>query len=118
GAATELRGIIAARQGDRAPLEALNMLIDIEERRNERPEFVATLDDLVKRYSSDPRVPGFLLRHAEGAMLKQNRPGHVMYARELARRVVETYPNSPEAVGANALLKEMNARPGRGGGGG
>ncbi len=117
GAATELRDIIAKRQGDRAPLEAYNALVELEQRRNERAELPATVDDMVKRFPSDPRVAGFLLRHAEAAMLKTNRPGHVLYARDLAKGVVDGFPNSPEAVGARALLMEIAGQRGRRGGG-
>jgi len=117
GAAAELRDIIAKHPGDRAPLDAYNVLMDLEERR-QRGELPGTLDDLVKRFAADPRVPGFLMRHAEAAMQKTNRPGHALYAREFAKHVVDAFPNSPEAVGAKALLKEINAEHGRRGGGG
>ena len=118
GAATELRGIIATHKGDRAPLEAYNALVDLEERRNEHPELNTTIDDLVSRFHSDPRVPAFLLRHAEGAMLKAKLQGHVLYARQLAKRVVDDYPASPESVGAKALLNQIDEGRGRRGGGG
>jgi hypothetical protein len=116
GAASDLRGLIAASKGDRAPLDAYNVLVELEERRNERLALPATLDEMVKRYPSDQRVPGFLLRHAETAMQRTNRPGHVIFARELAKHVVDAYPKSPEAIGATALLNEINS--GRRGGGG
>jgi hypothetical protein len=40
----------------------------------------------------------------------------VIFARELAKHVVDAYPKSPEAIGATALLQEINS--GRRGGGG
>src|SRR5207245_10594517 len=69
GATADLRDMIAKRQDDRAPLDAYNALLEIDERRNTRDALQETINDLTTRFPSDPRVPGFLLRHAESAML-------------------------------------------------
>lgn len=107
GASVELKTAIAAAPGPRAPLEAYNALVEIQTRRNDFVELPGTLDDLMKRYPDDPRVPGFLLHHAEGLIMRGQRPGRGLIAREFARRIVESYPNTPEAVSAKALLEQI-----------
>lgn len=108
-ASVELKAIIAAAQGPRAPLEAYNALVEIQTRRNDFMELPGTLDDLTERYPDDPRVPGFLLHHAENLIMRGQRPGRGLIAREFARRVVEKFPNSPEAVSAKALLNQIGS---------
>ena len=101
--------MIAQTQGPHAPLDAYNMLVEIQTRRNDLLELPGTLDDLMKRYPDDQRVPGFLLRHAESWMMRTQRQGHGAIAREFAHRIVENYPTAPEAVSAKALLDQLNA---------
>lgn len=101
--------MISQAQGPHAPLDAYSMLVEIQTRRNDLMELPGTLDDLTTRYPTDQRVPGFLLRHAETWMTRNQRPGHAVIAREFAHRIVDNYPNAPEAVSAKALMDQLNA---------
>jgi serine/threonine protein kinase len=96
-----------------APLDAYGTLLDAEHRRGRRAEFAATLDDIAKRYPSDPRVPLFLVATAKAA-LKSQRGGRPLFARELAKKVVDAYPASPAAVDARAIVTQIDAGRGRG----
>ena len=107
-----MREIINAPQTT-APLDAYGALLDVLDRRNRRVEFTATLKDLAAKYPSDPRVPLFLLGTARSVMQSQ-RPGHVMFAREMLRKIVQAYPASPAAVDAGAIVRQMEGARGRG----
>jgi serine/threonine protein kinase len=90
-------------------LEAYAVLLDAQERRGNRGEVAGTLNDLISRYPSDTRLPAFLLRAAQQSM-KTARPRRMMYARELAKKIVQTYPASPAAAEAEALIQQIEAR--------
>jgi len=112
GAIADLKRITAAPHVG-APLDAYGTLLDAEHRRGRRAEFAATLDDIAKRYPSDPRVPLFLVATAKAA-LKSQRGGRPLFARELAKKVVDAYPTSPAAVDARAIVTQIDAGRGRG----
>ena len=96
-----------------APLEVYGAILDAESRRGGRAGIASTLADLVKRYPSDPRVPFFLVTTAKTA-LQTPRPGRVMFALELAKKVVDAYPASPAAADARALVQQLESARGRG----
>jgi TolA-binding protein len=112
GAIADLKRITAAPHVG-APLDAYGTLLDAENRRGRRADFTATLDDIAKRYPSDPRVPLFLLGTAKAA-LKSQRPARMIVARELAKKVVDAYPASPAAGEAQAIVTQIEAARGRG----
>jgi serine/threonine protein kinase len=112
GAIADLKKLTAAPHVG-APLDAYGTLLDAENRRGRRADFTATLDDIAKRYPSDPRVPLFLLGTAKAAF-KSQRPGRVIFARELAKKVVDAYPASPAVAEAQAMVNQIEAARGRG----
>ena len=112
GAIADLKRMTAAPHA-MAPLDAYGTLLDAENRRGRRAEFTATLDDIARRYPSDPHVPHFLLGTAKSALNSQ-RAGRVIFVRELAKKVVDAYPASPAAVDARAILTQIDAARGRG----
>ncbi len=96
-----------------APLDVYGTLLEAESRRASRSGVTSALADLVKRYPSDPRVPFFLVTTAKTAM-QNPRPARLMFALELARKVVDAYPASPAAVEARAVVQEIGSARGRG----
>ena len=112
GAIADLRKITSAPHVV-APLEAYGTLLDAHNRRAQRTEFISTLNELASRYPSDPRVPFFLVSTARAA-LKTQRPGRMVFARELARKAAEAYPASPAAADANAMIQQIDTARGRG----
>ena len=96
-----------------APLDVYGTLLDAESRRGSRAGVTNTLTDLVKRYPSDPRVPFFLVTTAKTA-LKTSRPGRMVFALELSRKVTEAYPSSPVTAEARQLVQQIEAGRGRG----
>ena len=112
GGIADLQKIIDAPQ-TLAPLDAYGTLLEALDRRNRRPEFTVTLNDLAKRYRSDARVPFFLLNTARSVM-QTKRPSHVMFARELLRKILQAYPASPAAIDARAVVQEIEGARGRG----
>ena len=96
-----------------APLDVYGMLLDAESRRGSRAGVTNTLADLVKRYPSDPRVPFFLVTSAKTAH-KTARPGRLIFALELSKKVIEAYPASPAAADARQLIQQIESGRGRG----
>jgi hypothetical protein len=114
GAIADLRQITETTTDSQAPLDVYGTLLEAESRRGSRPEINGTLADLVKRYRSDPRVPFFLLNTAKAAM-QNPRPGRVMYALDLAKKILAAYPASPAANEALAIVQQIDSARGRGG---
>ena len=112
GAFADLQKIIDANHV-LAPVEAYNALLDLQNRRGKRVEFVDTLSDLVKRYPADARVPFFLVNSAKTAM-QNPRSGRTMFALELAKTVLMAYPASPAAIDARAIVQQIESARGRG----
>lgn len=113
GGIADLRKITSEPQS-LAPLDAYGALLETLDRRNKRVEFTATLDDLAKRYSADTRVPFFLLNTAKSVMQQNKRAGHVLFARDLLRKVVQAYPASPAAIDAGTMIRQIESTRGRG----
>jgi hypothetical protein len=112
GAVADLRRATETTDSQ-APLDVYGALLDAENRGGKRIEIDNTLTDLVKRYPSDPRVPFFLVNSARGAM-QNPRPGRAMYALELAKKVLQSYPASPAAIDARAIVQQIELARGRG----
>jgi serine/threonine protein kinase len=96
-----------------APLDIYGLLLDAESRRASRIGITSTLADLARRYPSDPRVPFFLLTTAKNAQ-RTARGGRMIFALELAKKIVEAYPASPAAVEARAMVQQIESARGRG----
>lgn len=114
GAIAELKNVTSA-PAVVAPLDVYGALLDAESRRASRVGITSALTDLVKRYPSDPRVPFFLVTTARNAIQSHPRQARMMFALELARKVVEAYPASPAAVEARAIVQQVESARGRGG---
>ena len=113
GAIADLRKVTAASHAV-APLDAYGTLFDLLSRRGQRVELAGAIDDLVKRYPADARVPMFLVRAARAAVAT-GRPVAQPYARQLAQKVLQAYPTSPAAEDARAIVQQIDsARRGRG----
>jgi len=112
GAVADLRKVADA-PAVVAPLDVYGTLLDAESRRGSRAGVTSTLADLVKRYPSDPRVPFFLVTTAKTA-LKSARPGRMIFALELSKKVIEAYPESPPAADARQLVQQIESGRGRG----
>jgi predicted Ser/Thr protein kinase len=113
GAIADLRKVTAVSHPV-APLDAYGTLMDLLSRRAQRLEVVTALEDLVKRYPSDARIPAFLVRTARTAAAS-GRPAAQPYARQLAQKVLQTFPSSPAAEEARAIVQQIDAaRAGRG----
>ena len=96
-----------------APLDVYGALLDAENRRGSRAGVTSALADLAKRYPSDPRVPFFLVTTARAA-IQNPRQGRMLFAVELAKKVVDVYPASPAAVDARAIVQQIESARGRG----
>ena len=112
GAIAELRRATEVTESQ-APLDVYGALLDAENRGGKRIEIDNTLADLVKRYPADPRVPFFLVNSAKIAM-QNPRPGRAMYALDLAKKVLQSYPASPAAIDARTILQQIESARGRG----
>lgn len=112
GAIAELKKVTEA-PAVVAPLEVYGALLDAESRRGSRAGVTAALTDLVTRYPSDPRLPFFLVTTAKTAM-QIPRPARMIFALELARKVLEVYPASPAASEARAIVQQIESGRGRG----
>ena len=113
GAIADLKRVTAA-PAVVAPLDAYGALLDAESRRASRAGVTSALTDLATRYPSDPRVPLFLVNNARNAMLNNPRPPRMIFALELARKVLDSYPASPAAVEARAIVQKIESGRGRG----
>jgi len=113
GAIADLRRTIETATASQAPLELYGTLLEAESRGSKRIEIANTTADLVKRYPSDPRVPFFLVNTAKVAM-QNPRQGHLIYALELAKKVVQAFPESPAAIDARTVIQKIESGRGRG----
>jgi serine/threonine protein kinase len=117
GALADLRTITAATH-PAAPLDAYGTLFDLLSRRAQRVELFSAVDDLVKRYPTDARVPPFMVRTSRAAAAS-GRPAAQPYARQLAQKVIQAFPTSAAAEEARAIVQQIDAaRGGRGRGAG
>jgi hypothetical protein len=71
-------------------------------------ELAGAIDDLVKRYPADARVPIFLVRTARAA-LATGRPVAQPCARQLAQKVLTAFPAAPAADDARAIVQQIDA---------
>jgi predicted Ser/Thr protein kinase len=110
GAIADLRKVTAASHPV-APLDAYGTLFDLLSRRGQRVELASAIDDLLKRYPADARVPTFLVRTARAAVTA-GRPAAQLYARQLAHKVLQAYPASPAAGEARAIVQQIDAARG------
>jgi serine/threonine protein kinase len=110
GAIADLRAVTAASHPV-APLDAYGTLFELLSRRGQRVELASAIDDLLKRYPADARVPTFLVRTARAAVTTR-RPAAQLYARQLAHKVLQAYPASPAADEARAIVQQIDATRG------
>jgi serine/threonine protein kinase len=107
GAIADLRKVTTASHAI-APLDAYFLLFDLLSRRGQRMELAGAIDDLVKRYPADARVPMFMVRTARTAVAS-GRPAAQPYARQLAQKVLQAFPASPAADDARAIVQQVDA---------